>query len=162
MKKFTAALDEQFNKLYLDWRALARKISPEMLYYEPDSGSRSVGDFILRSAAIVEQTFGGITANLWDDPFEWTLPETLSSPEKLSEYLDEVEATRRRGFELIRSDDDLWKEIMAPAGRIHLISLLLDSLQRARHHQANAAETYRLIQFLDQHRHTSTAGNFVQ
>ena len=29
------------------------------------------------SAGTIEQTFGGITANLWDDPFEWTLPETL-------------------------------------------------------------------------------------
>ena len=39
----------------------------------------SCGEYILRSAAAVEQTFGGITTRLWDDPFEWTLPEALST-----------------------------------------------------------------------------------
>ncbi|HLA94383.1 MAG TPA: hypothetical protein VK612_01590, partial [Pyrinomonadaceae bacterium] len=37
----------------------------------------TVGEYLLRSAASVEQTFGGITRRLWDDPFEWTLPEKL-------------------------------------------------------------------------------------
>ena len=55
----------------------------------------SCGEQVLRSAAIVEQTFGGLTANLWDDPFEWTLPETLSTSAKVIEYLNEVEATRQ-------------------------------------------------------------------
>ena len=49
---------------------------------------------LLRSAAAVEQTFGGITTRLWDDPFEWTLPEKLSSTDLLIGYLNEVEQTR--------------------------------------------------------------------
>src|SRR6185436_11799101 len=54
----------------------------------------SMGEQLLRSAAAVERTFGGITANLWDDPFEWTLPEHLSTKERIDEYLGEVEDTR--------------------------------------------------------------------
>ena len=34
------------------------------------NASHSVGEYVLRSAGVVEQTFGGITSNLWDDPFE--------------------------------------------------------------------------------------------
>jgi hypothetical protein len=43
------------------------------LYREQPATGDSCGEQVLRSAAIVEQSFGGLTANLWDDPFEWTL-----------------------------------------------------------------------------------------
>src|SRR5258708_30758816 len=137
MNKLIADLDRQFSQLHQDSHELIRAITRELLYYRPpiesnSSPAQSFGEQILRSAAVVEQTFGGITTNLWDDPFEWTLPETLSTPEKVSDYLDEVEATRKRGFELFQSDDDLLKEIMAPAGATHLQPLLLDTLGRAR------------------------------
>src|SRR5947207_1532178 len=82
------------------------RISSELLYRKPPSRSNvrlSGGEHILRSAASVEQTFGGITSNLWDDPFEWTLPETLPTANKVARYLDEVDATRKHGFELFKS-----------------------------------------------------------
>src|SRR5713226_6651921 len=104
MNKLIECLDRQFAQLHSSSRELIRGASPELLYRKPPSQSAflySFGEHILRSAATVEQTFGGITSNLWDDPFEWTLPETLSTPEKVSDYLNEVEATRKHGFEFL-------------------------------------------------------------
>ena len=150
MNKLIADLDRQFSQLHQESRELIRMISPELLYYRLPNGSnsspaQSCGEQILRSAAVVEQTFGGLTTNLWDDPFEWTLPETLSTPEKIADYLNEVEATRKRGFELFQSDDDLLKEIMAPAGATQLQPLLLDTLERARHYLGSAKATFDLV-----------------
>ena len=150
MDKLIADLDRQFSSLHQELRELVAAISPELLYRRPrgepnSSPLLSIGEQILRSAAAVEQTFGGITANLWDDPFQWTLPETLSTPEIVSDYLDEVEATRRRGFDLFKSDNDLAREIMAPAGAIQLRPLLLDTMARARHYLGSARATLELV-----------------
>ena len=150
MGKLIADLDRQFSQLHQESRELVHAIPPERLYYrsphETNSPpAQSCGEQILRSAAVVEQTFGGITTNLWDDPFEWTLPETLSTPEKVADYLDEVEATRKRGFELFQSNDDLLREIMAPAGATRLQPLLLDTLARARHYLGSAQATFDLV-----------------
>src|SRR5712691_5404497 len=150
MDKLIADLDRQFSQLHQESHELIHAISPELLYYRPSNGldsslAQSCGEQILRSAATVEQTFGGITTNLWDDPFEWTLPEALSTPEKVSDYLNEVEATRKRGFELLKNDNDLLKEIMAPAGATQLQQLLLDTLVRARHYLGSAQATFKLL-----------------
>ncbi len=147
MDKLIADLDRQFSQLHQESRELIRAISPGLLYYRSSNSTpaQSCGEQVLRSAAVVEQTFGGLTTNLWDDPFEWTLPETLSTPEKVSDYLREVEATRKRGFELFQSDDDLAREIMAPAGATQLQPLLLDTLVRARHYLGSAKATFDLV-----------------
>jgi hypothetical protein len=150
MGKLIADLHRQFSQLHQESRELIRVIPPDLLYRRPrgesnSSPAQSCGEQILRSAAVVEQTFGGLTTNLWDDPFEWTLPENLSTPEKVSDYLNEVEATRKRGFELFQSDDDLLKEIMAPAGATQLRPLLLDTLVRARHYLESAKATFELV-----------------
>jgi hypothetical protein len=150
MNKLIVDLDRQFSQLHQDSRELISAISAEQLYDRLPNGSnsspaQSFGELILRSAAAVERTFGGVTTNLWDDPFEWTLPETLSTPKKVSDYLNEVEATRKRGFELFESDDDLFKEIMAPTGATRLQPLLLDTLMRARHYLESAKATFDLI-----------------
>ena len=151
MDKFIEGLDRQFAQLHSDAHKLIAAISPELLYYQPPGTSNSLplhscGEQILRSAAIVEQTFGGLTTNLWDDPFEWTLPETLSTPAKVAGYLDEVEATRKRGFKLFKTDADLVKEIMAPSGPTQPLPLLLDTLARAAHHQGRARATFEILQ----------------
>ena len=138
MDTFIRSLDEQFANLHRQSCDLIERLSPEQLYRKLPATADSCGEQVLRSAAIVEQTFGGLTANLWDDPFEWTLPETLSTSAKVIEYLDEVEATRREAFQLFRSDQDLSKEIMAPSGKTQLRPFLLDTLKRARHHQQRA------------------------
>ena len=148
MNKLIECLDRQFAQLHSSSRESIPTVSPDLLYRKPPSGSGfpySFGEHILRSAATVEQTFGGITANLWDDPFEWTLPETLSTPEKVVGYLVEVEVTRKHGFELFKSDDDLLKEILAPAGETKLLPLLLDTLVRAVHYQGRAFATFDIV-----------------
>ena len=145
MNDLIAWFDREFARLEHAWRELIQATDDERLYQIDDKQNRSVGKQVLQSARIVEQTFGGITANLWDDPFEWTLPETLSTPEKVADYLNEVAATRKRGFELFQSDEDLLKEIMAPAGVTRLQALLLDTLLRARHYLGSAKATFELI-----------------
>jgi hypothetical protein len=104
----------------------------------------SCGEFILRSAAAVEQTFGGITTRLWDDPFEWTLPEKLSSTELVTDYLREVEATRTRGMKFFTSDADLTKELPAPETLRPIVDLLIETIARAEHFQGRA---FALFQF---------------
>jgi hypothetical protein len=99
---------------------------------------------ILRSAAVIEQTCGGLTANLWDDPFEWTLPETLSSPERIIEYLSEVDKARQRAFSAIGNDAALLKYISDPSGEPRvLIGLLLETLVKASHYYGRAATACR-------------------
>jgi hypothetical protein len=151
MKTFITSLDEQFARLAARSRSFIGDVPEDKLYWQPRQSSGafpiySCGEHILRSAAAVEQTFGGITTNLWDDPFEWTLPETLPTPMHVAEYLSEVEATRQRGFALFASDDDLRKEIAAPSGEmLSLCLLLLETLARAAHHQGRAFATFRLF-----------------
>src|SRR2546423_10942755 len=145
MKDLILWFDREFVRLEQAWRELIHATSDQALYQEHDQRDLSVGEQVLKSARIVEQTFGGITASLWDDPFEWTLPENLTTWDKLLAYLGEVEDARRRGFELFQSDEDLLKTIMTPSGSTQVISLLLDTLVRAGHHHLNAEECYKKI-----------------
>ena len=151
MNKLLSSLDEQFVRLHARSRALIESVPKEKLYWQPRQSPgafpvHSCGEHLLRSAAAVEQTFGGITTNLWDDPFEWTLPESLQTPESVAEYLNEVEATRQRGFALFHSDEDLMKEIIVPSGEMRLLcALCLEALERAAHHQGRAFATFKLF-----------------
>ena len=146
-------LDEQFARLHGRSLALVQALPAERLYWQParEPAARSFpvyscGEHLLRSAAAVEQTFGGITVNLWDDPFEWTLPESLPLPADVARYLEEAEATRRRAFEFLRSDEDLSKEIATPPGEMRtLFALAVETLARAAHHQGRAYATFRLF-----------------
>ena len=105
-------------------------MNPDQLYRQ--AGGSSLGEQVLRSAAVIEQTFGGLTANLWDDPFEWTLPETVSTPELVIEHLTEVDALRERVFDSFAGDDALSKLVSIPSGeQCALVDLLRTTLQRA-------------------------------
>ncbi|HKC65493.1 MAG TPA: hypothetical protein VKB86_17760 [Pyrinomonadaceae bacterium] len=151
MNKIVSSLDEQFARLHARSIALIDIVPEEKLYWQPResrgaSPVYSCGEYLLRSAAAVEQTFGGVTANLWDDPFEWTLPEQLKTPASVAAYLIEVEATRARGFALFSNDEELLKEIAAPSGEMKtLCSLLVETLDRAAHYQGRAFATFRLF-----------------
>lgn len=144
-------LNKHFERLHRNSIELIRATPAEKIYLQPcesriGSDSCSCGEYVLRSAGAVEQTFGGITTNLWDDPFEWTLPETLSTRDQIVEYLGEVEATRSRGFDLFRNDSDLLKEIVVPSGkRQTLYDLLLATLVRASRYQGCAFATFKLF-----------------
>ena len=146
------SLGEQFARLHGRSLALVRAVPPARLYWQPPRAeglalpAYSCGEHVLRSAAAVEQTFGGITVNLWDDPFEWTLPEALPTPAHVVEYLEEAEATRLRAFSLFHADEDLSKEIAAPSGEMRtLFSLVNEALVRAARHQGAAFATFRLF-----------------
>lgn len=119
-----------------------RAVDPDLLYRHPPAVA--IGEQILRSAATIEQTFGGLTANLWDDPFEWTLPETLSTPESIVEYLSEVDALRQRAFSSIDSDEALSRFVSLPSGdSCTLMQLLVETLVRASDYRGRAVATFK-------------------
>jgi hypothetical protein len=125
-------------------------IPDDKLYWKPreipDSVSRvSCGEFILRSAGTIEQTFGGLTTKLWDDPIEWTLPEALPTCGKVLEYLNEVEETRARGFEFFQTDEDLYRELPAPVELKPISLLLLEILSRAENFQGRAFAVFQMF-----------------
>jgi hypothetical protein len=150
MGPILASLDRQFVRLDERSRLLLSEIEDNRLFERPH-GSKvgmfpfSCGEFILRSAAMVEKTFGGITTRLWDDPFEWTLPEKLSDKVAVLNYLDEVEATRKKGFVFFASDDDLLQQIPAPRKLAPIIDILLDTLARASDYQGRAIAVHQTL-----------------
>jgi len=105
----------------------------------------SCGEYVLRSAAKIEQTFGGITTRLWDDPFEWTLPEELSTTVLITEYLAEVERTRLKGFSLFKSDEDLRREMPAPEKLKTIFEILIETVARAEHFQGRAFAVFQML-----------------
>lgn len=141
----------EYERLHCAAGEVVRLTPAEKLYWQPHGTVGfvhvySCGEHVLRSAGAVEQVFGGITANLWDDPFEWTLPETLRTPNAIIDYLEEVAATRRRGFALLASDADLGKRVATQTGETDSIGdLLTHTLVRAAHHLGCAYATFRLF-----------------
>ncbi len=105
----------------------------------------TIGEYILRSAAAVEQTFGGITTRLWDDPFEWTLPEKLHSVGLISKYLTEVDCTRSGGIAFIANDDSLSRSIPAPVKIIPISQILIDTIGRSEHYLGRAYAVSQMI-----------------
>jgi len=145
-----SSLDKEFARLHSQYCSLIRATPQADIYRQPQRPDgrpvSSVGEEALRGAAVVEQTFGGITANLWDDPFEWTLPENLSTPARIVEYLEEVEATRQRAFSSFVRDTDLLKEIMGPASESRvLIDLLVKTLGKTAENYGRARATLGLL-----------------
>jgi hypothetical protein len=140
MKDFITWFDLEFKRLETEWRDSIEQLDAASFYSENQQELSPAAEQILRSARIVEQVSGGITANLWDDPFEWTLPETLSTKDKLISYVDEVRDSRARAFQLFKDDANLLKTVMAPAGPTQLMSLLLNALVQARLQQLQAKD----------------------
>jgi hypothetical protein len=137
-------LDREFAQLIESLQELTSKTPSNLLYRSPPA--ITVGENIVRSAGVVEQTFGGIASNLWDDPFEWTLPETLSSGDLIIEYFSEVETTRVRTFSSFDSDQTLFKLIALPSGdSCRLIELLVQTLVRASEYRGRAVATLKML-----------------
>jgi hypothetical protein len=145
-----SSFDRQFLSLDKRARILLTSIDESRLFEQPRSLPKSwalfsCGEYLLRSAAMVEKTFGGITTRLWDDPFEWTLPEKLSTRSRVLEYLDEVESTRTKGFTYFTSDEDLKREIPAPERLRTIFDILLDSVTTASHYQGRAFAAFQMV-----------------
>ena len=150
MKSQTEIFDRQFSILHSRSNELLKLIPDDKLFWRPRElkqtyGMFSCGEYILRSAGAVEQTFGGIMTRLWDDPYEWTLPEELSTTALMTEYLAEVEETRRKGFTLFTSDEDLRREMPAPEKMKTIFEILLETIARAEHFQGRAFAIFQMF-----------------
>jgi len=150
MKTLIESFDRRFDALYTRSIEFVKLIPNEKLFWQPREIEKSfapfsVGEYLLRSAAKIEQTFGGLTTRLWDDPFEWTLPEELATTDKVLEYLAEVEATRRKGFEFFQSDADLKKELPAPVEIKSIFDILLETICRAEHFQGRTFAVFQMF-----------------
>jgi len=150
MNFFLDLLQRRFTELDRRSRELLALLNEEALYQRPTDTVNamvpfSCGEFIVRSAAKVEQTFGGITTRLWDDPFEWTLPEKLSTVEGVREYLDEVAAIRQRGLAFFASDEDLKREIPSPEKQRSLGEILLETIAISENYLGRASAIYQTI-----------------
>jgi hypothetical protein len=137
-------LEQQFDRLIESLRRLVASTPSDLLYKK--TSAPSVGENIVRSAGAIEQTFGGLTANLWDDPFEWTLPETLSTGARVLEYLSEVESLKKRTFVSFVDDAMLLKSISMPSGEsCRLLGVLLSTMLRVSDYRGRAALSLNLL-----------------
>ena len=146
------SFERRFRDLHERSLDLIRATPDDRLFHKPRQlewslAMFSIGEYVLRSAGTVERTFGGISTRLWDDPFEWTLPERLATSEAVAEYLEEVERTRQRTFASFKSDDDLLKKIPAPERLRTIFDLMLETIARASHYQGRA---YAILQMLSE------------
>lgn len=150
MRNFIEIFDRRFSELNIRSCKIIENTPDEKLFWQSREEKalfpvKSIGEYILRSAGVVEQTFGGIATRLWDDPFEWTLPETLSTSNLILQYLTEVEETRRQGFLLFQTDEDLRREIPAPEKLKSLFEILLDTIAKAENFQGRAAAIFQMF-----------------
>jgi hypothetical protein len=150
MRELIETFDRRFLGLYRETRELVAMIPAGRLYWQPRESDalfpvNSCGEYVLRSAAAIESTFGGIMTKLWDDPFEWTLPETISTNELMLEYLQEVESTRVRGFGFFKTDEDLKRMIPAPEKLRTIIEILVDTLSRSEHFFGRACGVFKVF-----------------
>jgi hypothetical protein len=142
-REIVSNLDQQFAALLNSLKDLASSVPATLLYRIPPAVS--IGENILRSAAAIEQTCGGLTSNLWDDPFEWTLPETLSNGDLIVDYLCEVDRLRQRAFNSISDDSALTMYVSTPAGERPLVELLLETLLRSSDQRGRAVATIKIL-----------------
>lgn len=122
--------------------------TPANSIYENSSGrsGESVGENVIKCAGTLEQTFGGLTTNLWDDPFEWTLPETLSTPDLVKEYLAEVDSARMRALASLVDDSALDKYIALPSGdQTTIRNLLVNAVETAWNYERKATEMLKTL-----------------
>lgn len=150
MKSLINSFEQQFSSLHRRSKELLNLVPDDKLFWKPRELTRtfqmfSCGEYILRSAGAVEQTFGGITTRLWDDPFEWTLPEELATTTLLKEYLDDVEKKRSEGLSLFASDEELRREMPAPEKLKSIFEILLDAVSRAEHFQGRAFAVFQMF-----------------
>ena len=142
-REIVQQIDQEFAGLLESLKDLASSVPISLLYRNPPAVS--IGECILRSAAKIEQTCGGLTSNLWDDPFEWTLPETLSNSDLIVDYLSEVDRLRQLAFNSITYDSALTKYISAPAGERQLVNVLLETLVEAADYRGRAVATVKIL-----------------
>jgi hypothetical protein len=143
-------LDGYFDSLDSRQRELINCVSEVKLFWSPISATDSmltlsVGGGVLRSAAMVEQVFLGLTRRLWDDPFEWTLPEKLSTKKAIMGYLGEVAEARNKGLAFITSDGDLSRRLPAPETLKPILQVLVEAVARAENYLGQAEAVAKML-----------------
>lgn len=136
MRTLIEELEAEFAVLETRLRTLLEKTPEELLFVKPFHDEKtlvelSVGGCVIRAAAMIEQVFLGLTRRLWDDPFEWTLAEKLSSREAILGYMSEVSEMRTKGMTFLRSDTDLSRQLPAPEELRSIFAVLVGALLRA-------------------------------
>ena len=150
MRTIIDSFDHGFAELHGRSLDLIGLLDDGLLYRRPRDLERtfspfSCGEYLLRSAASVEQAILGLTRTLWDDPFEWTLPEELSSVTSVRDYLNEVELERKSGFEFLTADTDLARSVRSPRELRTIHAVLLRALARAEHFQGRAFAVFQAL-----------------
>ncbi|NNE67068.1 MAG: hypothetical protein HKN33_10930 [Pyrinomonadaceae bacterium] len=128
-------LEHSFHTRIEDIRSVIEKEDTDALF---GSNADAPGYALIRSAAVLEQCFGGITTRLWDDPFEWTLVEQMARGPRFIEYIDEVGAACNRCFLAISDDNALTREIPAPEKMASVFSVLLTAYTKSTGHLTEA------------------------
>jgi hypothetical protein len=143
MRTKTEIIEKMFREHFIRMREVLEKAPEDRLYLRPRELPHSfvmfsTGEYLLRSAAAIEQVFLGITRKLWDDPFEWTLPEALNSKVAIAKYFDETFEVMEEGFTFLKSDEDLDKAMPSPEKLRTILEILVDALSRSEHHLGRA------------------------
>jgi len=133
-------LAEEFQTVEESIATVLPLIPEEKLYWKPFQSPNhlriySCGELISHAMGTIEAACNGILNNFWDDPFEWTLRESLPNHHYLGNYIDEVKGVTRETFALLKTED-LPKKIYLPNGEPTTIGkLLLRTLLHAVHHR---------------------------
>jgi hypothetical protein len=147
MRALLEQIEKEFLRIHDHSLALIDVLDADELYRAPDSSRNggSCGEYLLRSAAAIEQMSGGLTTRLWDDPFEWTLPERLATPNDVREYFDEVLKALGSAFAFIKHDDELTRTLPAPERIRTLIEVLLSTVTISSHFLGRAYAIYPVV-----------------
>jgi uncharacterized damage-inducible protein DinB len=133
-------LAQEFGQVAESVQTVLPLIPEDKLYWKPFQSKNhiriySCGELISHCMGIIETSCNGILNNFWDDPFEWTLRESLPDHHYLGNYVAEVIAVSKEMFSLLKSED-LEKRIYLPDGQPTTIGkLLLKTLLHAVHHR---------------------------
>jgi hypothetical protein len=151
MEPMIATFARQFDNIDAQCRELLDMMPGEKLFTRPVELNNSMapisfGEFLVRSSGMVEQTMGGITRRLWDDPFEWTLPEALRNRDGILEYFDEVRSTRMDAFSFIRTDSELFREMPSPIAVRSLADIFIGTIARSHFYLGEAAAIYQIVE----------------
>lgn len=156
MRDLIEIIDRHFSELHNSSVSLVREVGDKGLFLGRNdldslSASMTCGEQIVRSGAVVEQAFGGISARLWDDPFEWTLPEELSTAEKVEEYLYDVDAFRKKCMLAFGNDSELSRTVPAPEELRSILEIFLEAMTRSANHLGKATLLCQIQRARNQH-----------
>ncbi|HYJ92923.1 MAG TPA: hypothetical protein VEV84_16555 [Pyrinomonadaceae bacterium] len=150
MMTLIKSLEDEFAALGSRQLWLLEQTSAELLFKKPIADDKtlidfSVGGCVIRSGAMIEQAFMGITRRLWDDPFEWTLPEKLSTHSAIRDYLIEAGEACKKGMLFLTTDADLLRMLPAPEELRPIFQVLVSALLHAENYCGRASAILRMV-----------------